>query len=197
VRYLDKGRLGLRAECFQGLESTAQRRSLQIDSACGPHPGVAVTRRVRIAFLVLSYVGVLAVGGAMGLAIGFDTARQSKRVGSEMGAMDWFNAHLLAERMMGDPVAYRNVLSDYLAALRARQETGGGIVRTDHVTAVDIVLTETRLAVLAESQGNSTESGQYLGRAVADCPTSWKDGCSVERLRQIVQRLDRKLPASP
>jgi hypothetical protein len=116
-----------------------------------------------------------------------------------MGAVEWFNAHLFAERMMGDPVAYRDVLSDYLAVLRTRQGKGGGIVLNDHTTAVDVVLTETRLGVLAESQGNSTEASQYFAQAVADCPKAWNEGCSVEGLREIVQRLDRKLfvPAGP
>jgi hypothetical protein len=109
--------------------------------------------------------------------------------------VEWFNAHLFAERMMGDPVAYRNILSDYLASLRARQGKGG-VVLSEHAAAVDIALTETRLAVLAESQGNSAESGQYFAQAVADCPKAWNDGCTTERLRQIVQRLDRQLPAS-
>jgi hypothetical protein len=151
-----------------------------------------VTRRSRIALLVLSYLGVLAVGGAVGLGIGFDTARKSQRLGGEMGAAEWFSAHLFAERMMGDPVAYRNILSDYLTSLRARQGKGG-VVLSEHATAVDVVLTEARLAVLAETQGNSTESGQYFEQAVADCPKAWS--CTAERLRQIVQRLDRKLPA--
>src|SRR5205809_179462 len=103
--------------------------------------------------MILSYLMVLAIGGAVGLSIGFDTARKSQQFGGEMGAAEWFNAHLLAERMMGDPVAYRKVLLDYLAALRARQGKGG-IVLNDRVTTVDIVLTEARLGVLAESQGN-------------------------------------------
>jgi hypothetical protein len=163
---------------------------------CRQRKGIAVTRRVRIALLVLSYVGVLAVGGAVGLSIGFDTAHQSQQFGGEMGAVEWFNTHLLAERMMGDPVAYRNTLLDYLAALHARREKGGGIVLDDHVTTVDIVLTETRLAILAEAQGNSAESGQYFVRAVADCPKAWTDGCTAERLRQVAERLDRKVPAS-
>jgi hypothetical protein len=110
-----------------------------------------------------------------------------------MGAVEWFNAHLFAERMMGDPVAYRKVLLEYLAALHARREKGGGIVLNEHATAVDVVLTETRLGVLAESQGNSTEAGQYFEQAVADCPTTWS--CTAERLRELVQRLDRKVPA--
>jgi hypothetical protein len=54
-----------------------------------------------------------------------------------------------------------------------------------------IVLTETRLGVLAESQGNSAESSPFFAQAVADCPKAWS--CTTERLRQIVQRLDRKL----
>ena len=69
------------------------------------------------------------------------------------------------------------------------------IMLNDHVRAVEIVLTETRLAALAESQGNSAESSQYYAQAVADCPKAWNDGCTTERLRQIAQRLDRKLPA--
>jgi hypothetical protein len=109
-----------------------------------------------------------------------------------MSAVEWFNAHLFAERMMGDPVAYRNILSDYLTSLRARQGKGG-VVLSEHATAVDVVLTETRLGVLAESQGNSTEAGQYFEQAVADCPTTWS--CTAERLRDLVQRLDRKVPA--
>lgn len=95
--------------------------------------------------------------------------------------------------MMGDSVTYRNTLLDYLAALRA-QRGKDGIVLNDHVTAVDIVLAETVLAILAESQGNSAESSQYFARAVADRPKARKDGCTVARLRQIVPRPDRKLP---
>jgi hypothetical protein len=153
-----------------------------------------VTRRFRIAVLILSYLGILVLGGALGFGAGFDTARTSQRFGGEAGAAEWFDAHLFAERMMGDPVAYRNTLLDYLAALRARRAKGGGIVLNDHATAVDIVLTEARLAVLAESQGNLAESGQFFAQAVADCPKAWKDGCTAERLKEIVLRLDRKVP---
>jgi hypothetical protein len=67
---------------------------------------------------------------------------------------------------MGDPVTYRDTLLDYLAALRA-QHGKDGIVLNNHVTTVDIVLTETRLAVLAESQGNLAESGRFFARTAA------------------------------
>jgi hypothetical protein len=159
------------------------------------HRGDQTLANLRISPLILSYLGIFAVGGAIGFGVGFDTARTSQRLGSEAGAADWFNAHLFAERMMGDSVAYRNTLLDYLAALHARREKGGGIVLNEHATTVDIVLTESRLAILAESQGHSEQSAQLFAQAVADCPKAWNDGCTMERLRELVQRLDRKLPS--
>ena len=88
-------------------------------------------------------------------------------------------------------MAYRKALLAYLAAINARRPDES-LLFDDHVNSVDRVMTEVRLAMLAQAQGDAAESGKYFAEAVAHCPKSWKDSCTVERLRAFIDRLDRK-----
>jgi hypothetical protein len=150
-----------------------------------------VTKRTRIIFLALSHISALAIGAAVGGWFVFEAARSSRRFADELGAAEWYSAQMSVERMMGDPKAYRSALLDYLRALQSRRDRDG-ITLDDHVIAVDTVLTEARLAILADSQGNEAESKLYFAQALEHCPSAWKTGCSVERLHEIVARLDGK-----
>jgi hypothetical protein len=150
-----------------------------------------VTPRSRIFILVLSHALAVVLGGAVGVWVGFETLRESRHFADEVGMAEWYSAHLFTERLMGDPVAYRNTLLSYLGALNARR-SAGGVEMNDHALTVDTVLTETRLALLAESQGNAMESQQYFAKAVSGCAHAWKGDCSEQHLRDVVLRLDRR-----
>jgi hypothetical protein len=114
-------------------------------------------------------------------------------LGGRRGASEWYNTHIIAELNMAYTTAYRQALLDYLTYLQSRRK-GDEVLINDHVVAVDTVLTETRLALLADSQRNEPESKLYFARAIEHCAGAWKTGCTVERLQELVSRLDRKVP---
>jgi hypothetical protein len=152
----------------------------------------SMKQRIRTIVFAVSLVSALAVGAVVGAWFAIDTVRGSRSLAGEMGASEWYNAHIFAERNIADPTAYRQALLDYLTYLQSRRN-GDGVLINDHVVAVDTVLTETRLALLADSQRNESESKLYFARAIEHCAGAWKTGCTVERLQEIVSRLDRKV----
>lgn len=158
-------------------------------------PGTVI-KHSRIIFFVFSLATAMAIGASVGAWFGFNTARGSLSFRGEVGSAEWFSGQILAERMMGDPTAYRSALLKYLAALQSRR-SGDGVLLNDHVVVVDTVLTEARLAILAQSQGNESESKLYFARGLEHCNSAWKTGCTVERLREIVARLDGKSSSPP
>jgi len=148
-----------------------------------------VTSRGRSAILILTHASALALGAAAGAWVGFDTARAARALSSEIGEVEWYSAHVFADRLMGDPVLYKNTLLQFLAALNARR-AGNGVLLPDHALAVDITLTEARLALLAEAQAAGAESKTYFAQALAHCRAAWADTCTEDRLREMVMRLD-------
>jgi hypothetical protein len=151
-------------------------------------------RVTRITLVVLSYVVVMAIGGVAGLWYGFESGRDLRRFALEAGFEERFNAQLMSERMLGDLASYRNSLREYLSQLKARRGKNG-LIQTDHVIAVDTVVTEARLAMLAEQRKDTVESARYFAQAASDCPADWSRGCPPDRLRELVVMLDHT-PAS-
>jgi len=149
-----------------------------------------LTRSLRVLLIVLSHVAVLGIGGGLGFWLGFEAARDTRRFADEMETTEWFNAHLFAERLMGNAGSYRSTLLRYLDVLNTRRPSTG-VVLNDHVTIVDVVLTEARLALLAESRGDAAEAQRYYAQAIAHCSKAWPDGCDEERLRKVIARLDK------
>jgi len=55
-------------------------------------------------------------------------------------------------------------------------------------------MTYGRLAILEEKYGNPKEYEKYMREASKGCEEiNWRD-CSPERIRQLIERLNRKLP---
>jgi len=108
----------------------------------------------------------------------------------ELGATEWFSAHIYLERLGGDAKSYRNALHAYLSYLESHRRNEG-VIFDPHVAAVDTAITEARLAVLEESQGNQAESQRYFQLAASHCPSGWTGGCPPQRLRDLVSKLDR------
>ena len=153
--------------------------------------------RTRTILLVLSYAVAILGGAVLGAWFSFNTVKASRTLTGEVVIAELWGARAFADRLMGDPVAYRTTLLGYLAALSA-QRGGAHVILTDHSLAVDIVLTETRLALLAESQADAGETRKYFQQAVADCGHAWKKGeCTEQHLRDIVLRLDRSPAQTP
>ncbi|HEY2862047.1 MAG TPA: hypothetical protein VGK37_00325 [Casimicrobiaceae bacterium] len=139
--------------------------------------------------VILSYVLVLLIGGAVGFAIGDRQTAPKFAPAAEPGIAMKAGFLTANEHLYGTDATYENALRGYLVALDglSGRETSEAVRR---IYAVDKALSLIRLADLVEKRGDSAAATSLTSDALAICSTKGFPYCSSAELRQRAQGID-------
>ena len=146
-------------------------------------------QRSRVILLILT---AATAGLVLGVYLGFAYFGRPSRSWAALAAVAWSGESAWHHYQNADDSDARAALEGHLRVL----QTFAAHPEYDLGTSVhtDIALTYTRLALLAERRGTSTEAAALLQRAVAEAHLGhWKQP-TAEALRSFVQRVDRPRP---
>jgi hypothetical protein len=139
---------------------------------------------IAIALVTLVVVGLL----------GFGISREffrAKLLAYEMSSVETMSTYVGVTRFMGTSEAYESALQDLLAAIDAREKAkvSGGLL-SPRAVSVEKALTYVRLALLATERGDHGAAAKYWSQAQALCPQIGWTSCPVDRLTDVVRKLD-------
>ncbi len=135
----------------------------------------------------------VAVFALLGAAIGAYAAlwyARSQNTLEYFAAIAHASAYSEIQRTAGTDASYEASLKAFAKVLE-RYRSNPNRALPDEMYAVDIALTNSRLAALARKRGDSSAAAGYTQLAEAECPRiGWRQ-CSAERIAEVAEQADR------
>lgn len=144
--------------------------------------------------IVLMSISLLALGFAGGTYFGWTKLGKSSRSMERLFGTAGYAQYVAMEYQYANYRDAKKALLDYITMLDEGEKIKGIDDLNYRMYQVDIMISYVRLAILEDRNGNPKESEKYMREATKRCQdVKWKD-CSPEKIRQLVEQLDRKLP---
>jgi len=136
---------------------------------------------------------LIGLGFGGGTYFGWTKFGRASRSMERLFGMAGYAQYTAMEYQYAEYAEAKKTLLQYIAVLDSQRETKDLDACDRRMYRVEAMLSHIRLALLEEKNGNTKEADKYLREASKRCQDAhWKD-CSLEKIRQVVERSDHFL----